>query len=251
MTRTVADTALLMRVISRPDARDWTSLPPEDIDWLDLDRHGVRAAGRAAPRRRLRGTGRAGGSPRSYRAAAGLFREAGACVEPVAAFAEQELLDASTSSGGCGRGATTTDCRWRRSGGCCPTSSSGATMAPTCSGAQLLECYQQITQMQSRTVAATPAVRPGALPGGTGPRVPGRAADALPGARARACRTSGSPRRTTCPASRPATVNAGFTDDGRPVGVQVSGRRFDDLGVLRAAPGTSGNRPPRPAPLAR
>ena len=35
MTRTVADAALLMRVISRPDPRDWTSLPPEDIDWLE------------------------------------------------------------------------------------------------------------------------------------------------------------------------------------------------------------------------
>ncbi len=31
------------------------------------------------------------------------------------------------------------------------------------------------------------------------------------------------------------SLNAGFTDDGRPIGVQVSGRRFDDLGVLRAA----------------
>ena len=30
------------------------------------------------------------------------------------------------------------------------------------------------------------------------------------------------------------TVNAGFTADGRTVGLQVSGRRFDDVGVLRA-----------------
>ena len=31
-----------------------------------------------------------------------------------------------------------------------------------------------------------------------------------------------------------ATVNAGFTPDGRPIGVQISGRRFDDSTVLRA-----------------
>jgi len=31
------------------------------------------------------------------------------------------------------------------------------------------------------------------------------------------------------------SVHAGLTSDGRPVGVQVVGRRFDDLGVLRAA----------------
>lgn len=32
-----------------------------------------------------------------------------------------------------------------------------------------------------------------------------------------------------------ATVNAGFTADGRPVGVQIAGRRFDDVQVLRVA----------------
>ena len=30
------------------------------------------------------------------------------------------------------------------------------------------------------------------------------------------------------------TTNCGFTPDGRTIGVQVSGRRFDDLGVLAA-----------------
>ncbi len=32
-----------------------------------------------------------------------------------------------------------------------------------------------------------------------------------------------------------ATVPAGFTQDGRPVGLQIVGRRFDDLGVLQAS----------------
>ena len=36
---TAADAALLLSVISRPDARDWTSLPPADLD-LDLLDHG-------------------------------------------------------------------------------------------------------------------------------------------------------------------------------------------------------------------
>jgi aspartyl-tRNA(Asn)/glutamyl-tRNA(Gln) amidotransferase subunit A len=40
-----------------------------------------------------------------------------------------------------------------------------------------------------------------------------------------------------------ATVNAGFTPDGRPLGVQISGRRFDDLGVLRAAAWFERHRP--------
>ena len=39
MTRTVADTALMLSVIARPDARDWLSLPPDVRDYRDdLDR---------------------------------------------------------------------------------------------------------------------------------------------------------------------------------------------------------------------
>jgi aspartyl-tRNA(Asn)/glutamyl-tRNA(Gln) amidotransferase subunit A len=30
-------------------------------------------------------------------------------------------------------------------------------------------------------------------------------------------------------------VNCGWTEDGRPIGLQIAGRRFDDLGVLRMA----------------
>ena len=37
LTRTVADAALFMRVLSQPDPRDWTSLPPQDIDWSALE----------------------------------------------------------------------------------------------------------------------------------------------------------------------------------------------------------------------
>ncbi len=44
MTRTVADAALVMQTLSRPDWRDATSLPPADLPWssLDLDLNGLR-----------------------------------------------------------------------------------------------------------------------------------------------------------------------------------------------------------------
>ena len=32
-----------------------------------------------------------------------------------------------------------------------------------------------------------------------------------------------------------ATINCGYDDDGLPIGLQIVGRRFDDLGVLAAA----------------
>lgn len=34
MTRTVADAALMMSAIARPDARDWHALPPDGRDWM-------------------------------------------------------------------------------------------------------------------------------------------------------------------------------------------------------------------------
>ncbi|KQS77087.1 amidase [Rhizobium sp. Leaf384] len=37
MTRTVEDAAFAMATLSRPDQRDATSLPPDTIDWMDLD----------------------------------------------------------------------------------------------------------------------------------------------------------------------------------------------------------------------
>ncbi len=47
MTRTVADSALFMRVLSRPDPRDHMSLPPAEIDWTALDRDVRRDCGSA------------------------------------------------------------------------------------------------------------------------------------------------------------------------------------------------------------
>jgi aspartyl-tRNA(Asn)/glutamyl-tRNA(Gln) amidotransferase subunit A len=30
-----------------------------------------------------------------------------------------------------------------------------------------------------------------------------------------------------------ASINCGYTQEGKPIGVQIAGRRFDDLGVMR------------------
>ena len=32
-----------------------------------------------------------------------------------------------------------------------------------------------------------------------------------------------------------ASINCGYTSDGLPIGLQIAGRRFDDLGVLQVA----------------
>ena len=43
MTRGVADAALMMATLSRPDARDYTSLPPQTLDWARRARAAARA----------------------------------------------------------------------------------------------------------------------------------------------------------------------------------------------------------------
>jgi aspartyl-tRNA(Asn)/glutamyl-tRNA(Gln) amidotransferase subunit A len=45
MTRTVADAALMMQVLSQPDARDSMSLPYQPIDWAGFDAGAEQAAG--------------------------------------------------------------------------------------------------------------------------------------------------------------------------------------------------------------
>lgn len=246
MTRTVADAALFMSVLSRPDSRDWTSLPPEEVAWEDLtcEVRGLRVglhldAGCGAPvDPEVRG---------AVTAAAEVFERAGAVVEPLEPFMSQDLLDCL-------------DLFWRvrswRDYDALPVEAKrkvlpyivawchGGADVP---GSTVLHCYQQILRIQEATVAATlpydlvlspvapvaafPAEQPMPFPlddhgmahiGFTAPY-----------------NMSGQPA---------ATVNCGFTADRRPIGVQVSGRRFDDLGVLRGTAWYERNRPPEAVP---
>lgn len=95
MTRTVEDAALMMMVLAQPDARDSMALPPQFIAWEQLD----------AGMERLRGL-RFGllldagcGLPldpevrRAIEQAATVLEKAGAIVEPMTPFFTREMLD--------------------------------------------------------------------------------------------------------------------------------------------------------------
>ncbi|WP_427815597.1 amidase [Janibacter sp. G1551] len=233
LTRTVADAALLMSVISRPDVRDWSALPPADLDWSTppQDPRGLRVGLHLDA-----GCGMAADPEivAAVRRVAALFEEAGAVVEPVAPFMSQDLLD-------------DLDLFWRvRSWNdydALPVEGKRNVLpyiADWChggadvSGTTVLRCYQQIMRIRAVTVAATApfdvvlspvtpvaafaAEQPMPFPeDGHGMWHIGFTAP---------YNMSGQPA---------ATVNCGFTPDGRPIGVQISGRRFDDVGVLRTA----------------
>jgi aspartyl-tRNA(Asn)/glutamyl-tRNA(Gln) amidotransferase subunit A len=116
------------------------------------------------------------------------------------------------------------------------------------SGREVLSCYQSIMEIQRRSVAATlpfdivlspvapvaafPAEWP--MPFGDDDRGMVHIGFTAP------ANLSGQPSMS---------VNAGFTADGRTVGIALTGRRFDDIGVLRTAAWWEAARPRSAAPV--
>jgi len=233
MTRTVADTALTMREISRPDARDGMSLPPQEIDWLalDIDLKGLRLGLQLDP-----GIGipvdpetRA-----AIEAAARAFTAAGAAVEEAPAFLTREMLD--------GLDDFWSQRAWADIGVLAPEKQSTvlpyifawAKRGEALSGERV---YRGMSQMLAIKDAALKQSAPFDFvlsPVAPVPSYPAELASPIH-----------DPERPfehivfTLPANmseQPSiAVHAGLTAAGLPIGLQITGRRFDDLGVLRMA----------------
>lgn len=246
MTRTAADVALFMEVLSRPDIRDWSSLPPERLDWsapvLDpaqarVGLHLDAGCGATVDPEVLD----------AVQAVAALFERAGAAVEAVEPFMEQRLLD-------------DLDLFWRvRSWSdyqALPVEGKRKVLpyivdwchgGADLSGTRVLQCYQQIAQIQERTVAATSSYDLVLSP--VAPVAAFPAEQPMPFMEpGRGMWHIGFTAPYNMSGQPAATVNCAFTRDGRPIGVQVSGRRFDDTGVLRAVAWYEQNRPAAAAP---
>jgi Asp-tRNA(Asn)/Glu-tRNA(Gln) amidotransferase A subunit family amidase len=233
MTRAVADAALMMREISRPDWRDSMSLPPQDIDWLDLERDvaGLRIglwldAGFGLP---VDPEIRA-----AVEEAARRFAAAGARIEPIASFVTRRMLDGL-------------DAFWRlrshldisampaeRQARVLPYIRRWAAGGAGLSGA---ETYAGMSQMMAMREAAVRACQP--FDAVLSPTAPCRQ---FPFDHAGPTNDPERPLEhigftvAFNMSEQPAiSVNAGYTRSGLPIGMQIAGRRFDDLGVLRLA----------------
>lgn len=233
MTRTVADAALTMREISKPDARDGMSLPPQEIDWLsfDIDLTGLRLGLQLDP-----GIGIPveAETRAAIEAAARAFAAAGAVVEEAPAFLTREMLD--------GLDDFWSHRAWADIGALPPEKQ--ATVLPyifawakrgeTLSGARVYRGMSQMLAIKDaalRQSAAFDFVLSPVAP------VASYAADLASPIH--------DPERPfehivfTLPANmseQPSiSVHAGLTTAGLPIGLQITGRRFDDLGVLRMA----------------
>lgn len=240
MTRTVEDAALMMRELSKPDARDGMSLPLQEIDWLalDLDLKGLRLglqldAGIGMP---VEPQVRA-----AIEAAAKAFEAAGAIVEPMAPFLTREMLDGL-------------DDFWRQRAwadiGALPPDRQAKVLpyifAWAEGGRNLsgLRVYRGMSQMIAMRDAALKASAPYDFVLSPVSPVASFAAELASPIH--------DPARPfehitfTVPANmsdQPAvSVHAGLTTEGLPIGLQITGRRFDDLGVLRMAKAWEGIR---------
>jgi aspartyl-tRNA(Asn)/glutamyl-tRNA(Gln) amidotransferase subunit A len=233
LTRDVADTALMMATLAQPDARDYTSLPPERLDWqiepakLSGLRIGILSeAGCGYPvSEATRG---------ALDSAAEDFASAGAVVESLKPFLTQEMLDG-------------VDRFWRmralidframpeeRRQKILPFIRTWGESATGFDGETVFHGFSQILNMRKAAVAATLPYDFVIAP--TAPITAFAAELASP---------SDDPLHPLPHigftvafnmSEQPAlSINCGYSHEGLPIGMQIIGRRFDDLGVLRVA----------------
>ena len=251
MTRTVPDAALMMQVLSLPDTRDSMSLPYQAIAWDQFDRGSERLRGLRMGLLLDAGCGlpvepevRA-----AIEAAARLFEQAGAIIEPMTPFLTPTMLSGM-------------DHAWRlrshldlaalspaKKATVLPYIRDWADSGASLSGAQAFAAFSQFHATRVATVKACAAYDYVLSP--TSP-MPAFAAE-LPS-------PTNDPMRPlehiafTVPfnmSEQPAaSVNCGYTSDGLPIGLQIAGQRFDDLGVLQLSHAFEQLRgPQRPWPL--
>jgi aspartyl-tRNA(Asn)/glutamyl-tRNA(Gln) amidotransferase subunit A len=243
MTRTVDDAALMMSVLSRPDRRDGMSLPPDNINWKALEK----------PLRKLRiglmldpGVGQA--LEKDVRAvavkAAKAFESAGAVVTEVEGVLTREMLDGlddfwrarmwddlSRLAPGERAKALPYIVQWAERGaklsGVDVIRGFNATMAIRPAAAKLFGDLDYVISPVSPVVnfaaeLASPINDPAKPFEHITYTVPWNMSE------------------------NPAvSINGGFSAKGFPIGVQIVGRRFDDLGVLAMAKAFEGMRGPQ------
>ena len=246
MARTVGDIALFMKFLAQPDLRDFTARPYPAMDFMPdgLAPGSLRVAVQTEANAGVRVDPQV---LEAVQAVARLFETAGAHVERLEPFINQDLLDRldrfwRTRSWADYRALPADEqakilpyiVRWCQVGA-------------EFDGAQTIENYHSIDEIRKVTIAATapfdvvispvapmaafPAEQP--MPVDDPMATMGHIAFTVP------YNMSGQPA---------ATVNCGFTDDGRPIGVQLSGRVGEDDLVLKAARWYEANRPAAAAP---
>jgi aspartyl-tRNA(Asn)/glutamyl-tRNA(Gln) amidotransferase subunit A len=246
MTRSVADAALLMTALSRPDARDFMALPYQEIDWIGAVDGGAVAAIRGKKLGLVLDMG--AGLPlqpavrTAVMAAATAFEQAGAIVEPVAPFHNNELAAALNGFFQARLLAEIQRLPPERIARVLPFIVAWSKRAEKLSAVDAANNLALIMLLRERAVAATMPYDFLIMP--TSPITAYSADEATPGndpdypfehiAFTVPFNMSEQPAASVC---------AGYDEEGMPVGLQIVGHRFDDAGVLRMAAAYEALRP--------
>ncbi len=233
MTRSVDDAALMMSVLSQPDARDGMSLPPASISWRRLEKslQGVRIGLMLDA-----GCGMAlNDAVRTVIAtAATAFEAAGAVIEEVAPIMSDEILNGL-------------DRFWRarcwdemsklsaeQRGKVLPFIRSWAEEGARLTGVEVIRGFNATMTIRAKAAALFQSA--GFVLSPVAPVLNFPAANASP---------LNDPENPfahigyTVPwnmSEQPAaSINAGYSASGFPIGLQIVGKRFDDHGVLQIA----------------
>ncbi len=236
MTRTVGDAALFMQVLSRPDTRDSMSLPWQDIDWARFEAGVDRLRGLRIGLLLEAGCGLAVEPEitRAVEAAARLLERAGARVTPMKPFMTQTLLDGM-------------DHAWRMRSHIdlqalapearetvLPYIRAWAESAAGMSGEAVFKALSQFHATRVAAVAACQAfdyvISPVSPVPAFNAELPSPTNDPL-----RPLEHIGFTVPYNMSEQPAASINCGYTASGLPIGLQIVGQRFDDLGVLQLA----------------
>ncbi|WP_088958848.1 amidase [Variovorax sp. HW608] len=236
MTRGVADAALMMRTLAQPDARDSMSLPAQEIDWDAFDAAVDHLRGLRIGLLLDAGCGLAV-DPEIRQAvehAARLFERAGAIVEPMRPFMSQAMLDGMDHFWRMRSLVDMKALRPEQREKVLPYIRAWADSAEGFSGEYVFRAFSQFHATRVAAVAACAKYDFVISP--TAPNMPAAAEAPSP---------TNDPLRPlehigfTVPfnmSEQPAaSINCGYAKDGLPIGLQIAGQRFDDLGVLKVS----------------
>jgi aspartyl-tRNA(Asn)/glutamyl-tRNA(Gln) amidotransferase subunit A len=249
MTRTVDDAALMMSVLSRPDRRDGMSLPPDNINWKALEK---------SPRKlRLGLMLDAGvGQPLEKEVrdvavkAAKAFESAGAVVTEIEGVLTREMLDGLDNFWRARLWDDLSKLAPATRAKALPYILNWAEAGAKLSGVDVIRGFNATIAIRAAAAKLFSEVDYVISPVSPVVNFPAESASPL-----------NDPDKPfehiayTVPwnmAENPAvTINGGYDKKGFPIGVQIVGRRFDDIGVLGLAKAFEGLRSAqRPWPVA-
>jgi Asp-tRNA(Asn)/Glu-tRNA(Gln) amidotransferase A subunit family amidase len=233
MTRSVADNALAMSVLAAPDWRDGTSLPAERLDWT------MRAVDVAGLRVGLQLEIGAGLDPMpetraAVEAAARLFEAHGATIVPVRPILTRAMLDGLDQFWRARAWSDVEPLPAEKRAAILPYIREWAESGAKVSGAAAVRGFGQTFAMRKAAAAQFQQVDVLLSPTSPVPTFPAELASPIHDPE-RPFEHIGFTVVWNMSEQPAVSINCGFTKDHLPIGLQIVGRRFDDVGVLRLA----------------